>query len=74
MTYDELPTTKYATFEMWSNLGYGIIKGSKAFWADGISYFTEHQVNPFATKATTEKPKFINSEPKVEGWDKKIPF
>lgn len=74
MTLEELPTTKYATFETWRNLGYGVIKGSKAFWVDGISYFTEFQVNSFATWASLEKPKFNNTEPKVEGWDDDIPF
>lgn len=37
------------TFNEWSNLGYKIIKGSKATWVDGIAKFSEKQVQKHKT-------------------------
>ena len=34
----------YKTFDEWSNLGYKIIKGSRAIWIDDRAMFSEEQV------------------------------
>lgn len=55
----DLPTVRYATFDIWSKLGYKIIKGSKCFWIEGVSYFNEFQVTenvpPWEKKKLYEK-------------------
>ena len=43
-TYDDLPEIKYARLKEWSELGYKVKKGSKAFWIEDEAYFTEAQV------------------------------
>lgn len=57
MTLEKLPKVRYATFEIWSNLGYKIIKGSKSFWIEGVSYFNEFQVIESTYKPKTEVEK-----------------
>ncbi len=68
---EDLPQVRYATFDVWSSLGYKITKGSKAFWVEGVSYFNEFQVesNSVFSKAVGQELKEMATL-----IDNKLPF
>lgn len=47
---------KIKTFQEWSDLGYQIVKGSKATWVDGKPMFKENQVVKYKKRTSYNKP------------------
>ena len=44
MSQVDMETTELKTFQQWSDLGYKILKGSKARWVNGVAVFSRDQV------------------------------
>jgi len=61
---DELPISKihFGTYQEWYDLGYRVKKGSRAFWADGVPYFTKAQVSYFPNLEGSKLAESINEQ------------